>query len=167
MAELSVYCGACRKHTTHRYVGGRLCKCGVCGGDTRLHKEPAGLEYIELQEENTGGSMKSRKRLSEQEVADIIRRRDDQNADWQQLAEDFGVSVPTVKKAYKKGGGKPVKPGRKAGRPKAVAHVPAGEPGKFSLREAIAQRVAAEVEAKLAELDLDAKIEAALARMLK
>lgn len=164
MAELNIYCGACRKRTSHRYVGGRLCKCGECGGDTRLHKEPAGLEYIELQEESTGGSMKTRKRLSEQEVADIIRRRDEQNADWQQLAEDFGVSVPTVKKAYKKGAGKP---GRKAGRPKGAAHIPAGEPGRFSLRELIEQRVAAAVEAKLAELDLDAKIEAALARMLK
>lgn len=166
MAELNVYCGACRKRTTHRYVGGRLCKCGECGGDTRLHKEPAGLEYIELQEESTGGSMKTRKRLSEQEVADIIRRRDELNADWQQLAEDFGVSVATAKKAYKKGGGMPGKPGRKAGRPKGDAHVPAAAPGKL-LREAIVQRVAAEVEIKLAELDLDARIEAALARMLK
>jgi hypothetical protein len=38
---------------------------------------------------------------------------------------------------------------------------------KFSLRELIEQRVAEAVDARLAELDLEGKIEAALARMLK
>jgi len=174
MADLEEYCATCDKNTPHTHIKARKAICAECGGWTTLAKEPV-IERpkveLEISREDDMASS-TRKRLSEQEKADIIRR-SGEGASFSVLAADFGVAMSTVKRIVKLGGGTEAgaagKPGRKPGRRKGMKlrQVETPAASKFSLRELIEQRVAEAVDARLAELDLEAKIEAALARMLK
>lgn len=159
-----LYCPRCGTETEHLHISeGKVYICSVygCGHEIRTKQkgEPMYTKLNEREEAALRGDWSS---LPENER---------NAAAVQTLAKKYGVSKATVLRKVKEpgaGGGAParVKRARRTGRTKGPARKTAAAT-KFSLRALIEQRVAELVDARLAALDLDAKIEAALGRLLK
>jgi transposase len=159
-----LYCPRCETVTEHTHISeGKVFICSVygCGHEIRT-KQKGEPMYTKLNEREEAALRGDWAALPENER---------NAAKVKELAKKYGVSAATVSRKVKEpsaGGDAPtrVKRARRTGRPKGPARK-AAAPANFSLRALIEQRVAELVDARLAALDLDAKIEAALGRLLK
>lgn len=179
MADCDVYCATCGENTHHLDIReARLRICSVCGGERRygareksaapVKLKPYQVERLKekgdgLPAADCGNDGKRRKpmkhkMLTRDEINDIKLQKGEGAKDGD-LAKLFGCSKNTIWRMCHG-----MEPKRVAGKKEKSA---AGGTVREALETLVAEKVAEFMDKRLADINLDAKIEAVVIRLLK
>lgn len=195
MADTRLMCKVCEEVTDHMHLGGRACICSVCGASNAapnwreieaevekrkaanqaavIRRNHAGIEVPAETKQPKEGKMKRARSITAEDGEKM-------RLDFEALPESqhnhLGLQLMAGKYGCTKGAARQALKGLLKGKRGRKAAVPAAplkgkeqvqRPAGGAFRVALGRMVEAEVERRLAALDLQSMVEAAMARALK